>query len=87
MNRVWKKFFIKISKGLSFFVYVISSMAIPAVIAAWLEYPPGIGIFIGSIIFLIIPGGIYLLRDIYKDCKREVEYENRDILRTLGKKQ
>lgn len=83
MNRVWKKFFLKISKGILVIAYVLSVMIIPGFIFQYFGYSPELGTLFGSVMFIIVPMGCYILRDIYKDAKFEVERENREMLRAI----
>jgi hypothetical protein len=85
MSRVWKKFLLKVGKGAAFVSYVVGSMVAGGFIAEWLIGDPDPGIFAGAFIFVILPMIVSLLRDIYRDTKAEVERENRELMRTLGK--
>ena len=83
MSRVWKRFLLKVAKGVGAVAYVLSSMVIPGVIAGSMGYDPEWGILIGAGVFVIAPLIFYVIRDVYRDAKREVEWENREMMRTL----
>lgn len=84
MNRVWKKFLIKIGKVVAALCYVLSVMIIPGFIAQYFGYDPGIGIVLGAVTFMLLPMCVIIVRDLYKEAKYEVEKENKDLLRTIG---
>lgn len=84
MNRVWRRFLFKISKMLGVIAYVIGSMLFGGFVSLWFGYPAELGIMLGSLIFLFLPGAVLALRDIYKDTKSEIERENRRLMRDLG---
>lgn len=83
MNRVWKRFLIKVAKGAGTVAYVVMSMLIPGVIAGSMGYDPEWGILIGAGVFVIAPMIFYMIRDVYREAKREVEWENREIMNAL----
>ena len=83
MSRVWKRFLIKVGKGVGAVAYVLSSMLIPGVIAGSMGYNPEWGILIGAGVFVIAPMIFYVIRDVYRDAKREVEWENRKMMNAL----
>jgi len=87
VSRVWKRFLLKLSKGLSVIAYVLLAMAIPEVVFQLVfNLEPGIGSVVGMITFIALPVFGFILYDVYKDCKYEVERENRSIMHSLGKK-
>jgi hypothetical protein len=83
MSRVWKRFLIKVSKGVGAIAYVLGSMFAGGFIAGWLGFDFENGILAGAGVMVILPMVAFLLRDVYRDAKREVEWENRDMLNTL----
>ena len=83
MSRVWKRFLIKVSKGVGAIAYVLGSMFAGGLIAGWLGFDFEAGILAGAGVMVILPMVAFLLRDVYRDAKREVEWENRDMLNTL----
>jgi uncharacterized membrane protein YkgB len=84
MNRVWRRFLFKISKMLGVIAYVIGSMLLGGFVSLWLGYPAELGVMLGSLVFVVLPGAVFLLLDIYKDTKSEIERENRRLMRDLG---
>jgi di/tricarboxylate transporter len=80
MNRVWKKFLGKFVEPLAYMLYSVFAI----VFVWWVTEKVSVGM--GIIVFLIIiplPMFVFLVRDMWRDAKREVEWENRDILDTL----
>jgi len=43
----------------------------------------GTAAFFGPVVFLVIPLFVYILYESYKDAKREVEWEDRDLLKDI----
>jgi hypothetical protein len=85
MSRVWKKFFIKVGKGLSVVAYVLGSMFVGGLIAGWFSYDIEAGILAGATVMVFLPMIAFLLRDVYRESKLEVQIENNKIMRDLGK--
>jgi len=83
MNRVWKRFLNKVAKGVGTVAYVLLSMFIPAVIAHRMGYDLEWGIMFGAGVFVIAPMTFYMIRDVYRDAKREVEWENQKLMRDI----
>ena len=87
MSRVWKRFLFKMSKGVGAAAYVLLAIFIPEYIfQVVLGLESGQGAFIGMMVFIALPIFGFLLRDVYRDSKLEVERENRQIMRDLGGK-
>lgn len=83
MSRVWKRFFLKVAKGIAVISYVLGSMLIGGFIAGWLGYDLEAGIMAGAFVMVIFPMIGYMIRDVYRDAKREVEWENREMMSAL----
>ncbi len=83
MSRVWKKFFVKISKGVAAITYMLGSMMLGGTVSYWLGYPFEAGVFTSSMLLIILPMIALLLRYVYKDSKQEVEWENHKMMNTL----
>jgi putative effector of murein hydrolase LrgA (UPF0299 family) len=83
MSRVWKRFFIKMSKGVGGIAYVLGSMFAGGFIAGWLGYDIEAGILAGAMLFIILPMVAFLLRDLYRDAKQEIEWENRKMMNAI----
>jgi hypothetical protein len=85
MSRVWKRFLLKMSKGVVFLTYVLLAIFVPEYISQIvLGFESGQGAVIGMMVFIALPIFGYLIYDVYRDSKREIEIENRRIMRDLG---
>ena len=76
MNRVTRKFFGKVLPPLGIMLYVAAVMVGSTMIG-------GTAAFVGPLVLLVIPLFGYMLYESYKDAKREVEWEDRDLLRDI----
>ena len=76
MNRVTKKFLGKVLPPLGIMLYVAAVMVGSTMVG-------GKAAFVGPLVFLVIPLFGYMLYESYKDAKREVEWEDRDLLRDI----
>jgi len=83
MNRVWKKFLMKVAKSFGLIFYLLGSMMIPGVAFLYLGYDPELGVLAGLMLFVVIPMLVYIIRAMYKDAKYEVETENKQMMRAL----
>lgn len=83
MSRVWKRFLIKVSKGVGAIAYVLGSMFAGGFIAGWLGFDVEAGILAGATVMVVLPMVAFLLRDVYRDAKQEVEWENRKMMNAL----
>jgi hypothetical protein len=85
MSRVWKRFLFKMSKGIGAAAYVLLAIIVPEYIfQVVLGLESGQGAFIGMTVFIALPIFGHLIYDMYRDSKREIESENRRIMRDLG---
>jgi len=80
MNRVWKKFFRKLAEPLAFMAYIIFAVGLTMWTAENVSQGMSIVVFV---IMLPVPMFAYLIRDMWRQAKDEVEWENRDMLNTL----
>ena len=76
MNRVTKKFLGKVLPPIGIMFYVAAVMVGSTMIG-------GTAVFAGPLVFLVIPLFGYMLYESYKDAKREVEWEDRDLLKDI----
>ena len=76
MNRVTKKFLGKVLPPLGIMLYVAAVMVGSTMVG-------GTAVFAGPLVFLAIPLFGYMLYESYKDAKREVEWEDKDLLRDI----
>ncbi len=83
MNRVWKRFLFKVSKGLGAIAYVLGSMFAGGFIAGWLGFDVEAGILAGAVVMVFLPMVAFLLCDVYRDSKQEIEWENKDLIRKI----
>jgi len=83
MSRVWKRFLFKIGKLGALAAYVVSAMVLPSLLTNYLGYGYDPGITIGVVVFIFIPIIAYIIYDLYKDAKYEVEQENCKMINTL----
>ena len=80
MNRVWKKFFRKLAEPVGILAYVFFAISLTLWTAE--NVSEGWAVVIG-IIMLPVPMFAYLIRDMWRQAKSEVEWENRTMLNTL----
>lgn len=83
MSRVWKRFLLKVGKGVAAISYVLGSMFLGGFISDYLGYDPEAGILAGTLVMVVLPMIAFLLRDTYKDAKQEIEWENRKMMNAL----
>ena len=80
MNRVWKKFLGKFVEPLAYMLYSVFAI----VFVWWVTAKVSVGM--GIIVFLFIiplPMFAFLVRDMWRDAKREVEWENDEMMRRI----
>lgn len=80
MNRVWKKFLKKLAEPVGFLLYVMFAVGLSMWTIENVSQGVGITVFI---IMIPIPAFAYLIRDMWRQAKSEVEWENRDMMRSL----
>ena len=80
MNRVWKKFFRKLAEPVGIMAYVTFVVGLSVWTIENVSQGMGIVVFF---IMLPVPALAYLIRDMWRDAKWEIEQENRDMLNTL----
>ena len=80
MNRVWKKFFRKLAEPLGLMAYIIFAVGLTMWTAEYVSQGMSIVVFV---IMIPVPMFAYLIRDMLRLAKSEVEWENRDMLNTL----
>jgi hypothetical protein len=79
MNRHWKYFLKSLAKPLAAMAYVLAVI----INGAWFEqYYTGAGALSISI-FIVMPLMASLLRDMWLDAKRKVDFENEQMLRKI----
>jgi len=83
MNRVWKHFLKNLAWPVGILAYV-TAVAFGAAYANTLFKGAGAFIaFVFAIAFVGLPVGVYLVREMWIDAKKQVERENRDMLNTI----
>ena len=80
MSRVWKRFFRKLAEPAGIMAYVIFAVGLSGWTIENVSQGMGIVVFV---IMILVPALAYIIRDMWLDAKREVEWENRDMLNTL----
>ena len=80
MNRVWKKFFRKLAEPIGIAAYILFAVGLTMWTAEYVSQGMSIIVFV---IMIPVPMFAYLVRDMWRDAKREVEWENRDMMRRL----
>jgi len=80
MNRVWKKFLGKFVEPLAYMAYGMFAIGLTMWSGTVVNEFTGIAVFF---IMIVIPAVSLIIRDMWRDAKREVEWENRDMLNTL----
>ena len=77
MSRVMKKFFEKLYPPVGIIAYVFTVITVSGYISNPM-YKVG---FVGA--FIIVPMIAYMLWETWQQAKREVEWENRDLMREI----
>ena len=83
MNRVWKHFFKNLAWPVGITAYTFGSLTAGSYIAIWLGYDSEAGVQISALVMIVLPVLAYLVRDMWLDAKRKVEWENEEMMRTL----
>lgn len=83
MSRVWKRFLFKVFKGVAVISYLLGVMLGSGFVSVWLGYPFEPGVLVGAVLFIAGPMVSYVLYDLYRDAKQEIEWENRKMMNTL----
>jgi hypothetical protein len=83
MNRVWKKFLIKISKTIALFLLAITIFVGVVVLLMFLRISFPFAMLFTLVICIFLPMIGILLKAVYDDCKIEVDRENKKIIRDL----
>ena len=80
MNRVWKKFFRKLAEPIGIAAYILFAVGLTMWTAEYVSQGMSIIVFV---IMIPVPMFAYLVRDMWRQAKSEVEWENRDMMRRL----
>jgi hypothetical protein len=80
MNRVWKQFLKNLAWPVGIAVYVWSVIALAIYVEK--NIVDG-GAYLVALLFIALPTLVYLIRDMWLDAKRKVEWENEQMMRTL----
>ena len=79
MPRVWKHFFKNLAGPVGFAAYIFA-----VVVGA--EYANTLfegGALVVAVLFVCVPITVYLVRDMWRDAKEKVKWENEDLLRNI----
>lgn len=80
MNRVWKKFFRNMSGPILTILYTFGVVSASLWAIENLNPLVGYGILILWIVFPVLG---FVIRDMWRDAKREVEWENDEMMRRI----
>ena len=83
MSRVMKKFLKKLAGPIGFMAYIMFAVSLTTWTIINVSEAIAIAVFI---IMIPIPAITFLIRDMWRDAKREVEWENDYMLNTLKEK-
>ena len=82
MSRVMKRFIRKIAEPISFALYFFGTL----MLAEYLGSVYGLNAFMATmVVMIIVPVFAWLIKETYLQAKREVDFENEQLLRDLGK--
>lgn len=79
MNRVWKYFLKSLAKPLVAMAYILFVM----INGVWLEQYYTGAVALSISIFIVMPLMASMLRDMWLDAKRKVDFENEQMLRKI----
>jgi len=80
MSRVWKKFLGNLVEPLAYMAYGMFAIGLTMWSGTVVNEFTGIAVFF---IMIVIPAFSLIIRDMWRDAKREVEWENRDLMREI----
>lgn len=83
MSRVWKKFLVRVGKGLAISFAVVVWFFMVIFFYKVLGISEDAAGFLVPFTTVIVPSGVFFLRSLYKDCKAEVDRENQEMLRAI----
>tara|TARA_B110000305_G_C19294785_1_gene566040 strand:+ start:181 stop:444 length:264 start_codon:yes stop_codon:yes gene_type:complete len=83
MNRVWKKFLMKIGKAIAVVAYLLTVTLGVGIIATYVGYNGEIAMVISVFVAIVAPIVVMMVRDEYQDSKWQVEQENREMMRNI----
>ena len=79
MSRVWKHFLKNLAWPVGFAAYIFA-----VIVGA--EYADTLfegGALVIAVLFICVPITVYLVRDMWRDAKEKVKWENEDLLRDI----
>lgn len=83
MSRVMKRFLLKIGKALGIVVYTVASLLAGAFIFDQLGLDPELGMYVSAMVLILFPIVVWMIKDMWRDAKREIEWENREVLNSF----
>ncbi len=83
MNRVWKKFFIKVGTIIAIIVGILGYILVLAGLITLFGVNPRFASFLIFGVGFGVPMLVFFLYTTYKDAKYEVEYENKELLKKI----
>ena len=79
MSRVWKQFLKNLVWPVGFTSYIFAVIVGAEYANTLFEH----GAILVVVLFLCVPITVYLVRDMWRDAKQKVEWENREMMRSL----
>ena len=80
MTRVWKHFLKNLVWPAGIAVYVWGVIALSLYVEKNMSESAGALV---ALMFIVLPILVYIIRDMWLDAKRKVDWENREMLRTI----
>lgn len=80
MPRVWKKFIRKLAEPMGVMAYILFAVGLTMWTAEYVSKGASIIVFV---IMIPVPMFAYLVRDMWRQAKSEVEWENEDMMRRI----
>ena len=81
MSRVWKQFLKNLAWPAGTAIYVWSVIALAVYVEKNIYEDSGAALV--ALFFIALPILVYMIRDMWLDAKRKVEWENEEMMRTL----
>ena len=80
MNRVWKQFLKNLAWPAGIAVYVFGVIPLSLYVEKNISESAGALV---ALMFIALPILVYIIRDMWRDAKRKVDWENREMLRII----
>jgi archaellum biogenesis protein FlaJ (TadC family) len=83
MSRVWKKFLTRIATAVAVLISAVLIVVGSIVGLMAIGVNPDAAVMITLSVVFFIPMSFFILYQVYKDCKEDVEAENKKMMREL----